>query len=179
MTSLSLSGSMPNRSPSSKSKIAQKTASSPDKSSKPQRPTPKSARTLSHVSPINLLDHPEPLDLKSVVRHYAERETEALAIKTLQLAKRGHTAALAFVYDSLNEPEPKASAPLALDLGSITRLDEIADAQRSVISAATEGLIKPSDAVHYMKMLNALGEAIKNSTLQAEIDELRSYVHGA
>ncbi len=140
---------------------------------------PKSARSRPSANSLNLLNHPDNSDLKNVVRHYAERETEALALKTLQLAKRGHTAALAFVYDSLNDAKPETGSPLMLALGSVMRLDEIADAQRTVITAAADGQIKPTDAIHYMKMLNELGEAIKNSSLQAEIDELRSYIHGA
>lgn len=146
---------------------------------KPHHMPPKSAHTGSRVNTLNPVDPLACSKLKSVVRHFAEQETEALALKTVQLAKRGHPGALAFVLESLNDAKPETGSRLMPKLGSITRLDEIADAQRIVIASATDGAIKPSDAIHYMKMLNELGDAIKNSELQAEIDELRSYIHGA
>lgn len=121
----------------------------------------------------DLLNH---IEFRKAVQNLAQQEIDALAFKTLQLAKRGHKEAYAFVLESLTATEQDIGSSHLLKIGSISRLDEIADAQRHVIMAAAHGEIIPTDAIHYMKMLNELGCALKNADLQREIDDIRSYI---
>jgi len=121
----------------------------------------------------DLLNH---IEFRKAVQNLAQQEIDALAFKTLQLAKRGHKEAFAFVLESLTATEQDIGSSHLLKIGSISRLDEIADAQRHVIMAAAHGEITPTDAIHYMKMLNELGCALKNADLQREIDDIRSYI---
>ena len=114
---------------------------------------------------------------RKAVQNLAQQEIDTLAFKTLQLAKRGHKEAFAFVLESLTATEQDRNSSHLSKIGSITHLDEIADAQRHVIMAAAHGEITSTDAIHYMKMLNELGCALKNADLQREIDDIRSYLN--
>ena len=143
---------------------------------KRERKRPPTIETTAQSKNLDEYDLLNRLEFRKAVQNLAQQEIDALAFKTLQLAKRGHKEAYAFVLESLTATEQDIGSSHLLKIGSISRLDEIADAQRHVIMAAAHGEITPTDAIHYMKMLNELGCALKNADLQREIDDIRSYI---
>jgi len=144
---------------------------------KGNRTNHRSLTSRTHLHNLDRKDGFDGLELWNKIRYLVDQDLDIFAYKTLQLAKRGHKAALDFVFDSLREPTNNSGSAHLSKIGSISRLDEIADAQRHVIMAASQNEITSAEAIHYMKMLNELGSALKNSELQHEVDEIRRYLN--
>ena len=167
--------SSPDRSPLQEDKVDQSCSSAGG--TKSNRTQHRSLTSRTHLQNLDRKDGFDGQALRDKIRHLVDQDMDLFAHKTLQLAKRGHKSALDFVFDSLREPINNSGSAHLSKIGSISRLDEIADAQRHVIMAAAHNEITPAQAIHYMKMLNELGCALKNSELQYEVDEIRRYLN--